>query len=205
MTQKYSLKINLRLLKVKRKMGSQQKSRWVCSWLARGDLRNKTITLPWEIAGFIRFPFFVFKTNTDEVLYMFIFNCCETVQDGRNASDSQVPLVSSWIKPTDTIKRRPCCMSDPPRWSAHETHVRNKQKRGTQAARLSGTVFKQRKSQAVRNGLLFGRGVILEQIEIGLWQRQVVASPCHPVWLRALLAHYSKTGEVGCFDSQLLF
>lgn len=46
-------------------------------------------------------------------------------------------------------------------------------------ARLS--VFKQRKSEAVRNGLLFGRGITLEEIEIGLRQRQVVASPCHPV------------------------
>lgn len=29
----------------------------------------------------------------------------------------------------------------------------------------------------------------------------MVASPCHPVWLQPELAHYSKTGEVDCFDS----
>lgn len=57
-----------------------------------------------------------------------------------------------------------------------QTEDRNRESVG-----LSGTVFKQRKSKAVRNGLLFGRGIILEQIEIALWQRQVVASPCHPV------------------------
>lgn len=62
-------------------------------------------------------------------------------------------------------------------------------------------VFKQRKSEAVRSVLLFGRGIRLEEIEIGLRQRQVVASPCHPVCLQGELAHYSKTREVDCFDS----
>lgn len=79
------------------------------------------------------------------------------------------------------------------------------EERNIALVRLSRTVFKQRKSEAVRNGLLFGRGITLEQIEIGLWQRQVVASPCHPVWLQAVLAHYSKTGEVDCFDSRRRF
>lgn len=57
----------------------------------------------------------------------------------------------------------------------------NRRNAACEGVRLSGAAFKQRKSPAVRNGLLFGRGITLEQIEISLWQRQVVASPCHPV------------------------
>lgn len=57
------------------------------------------------------------------------------------------------------------------------------------------------RGKAVWCGLLFGRGIPLQQIKIGLWQRQLVASLCHPVWLQAMLAHFSQTGEVDCFDS----
>lgn len=57
------------------------------------------------------------------------------------------------------------------------------------------------RGKAVWCGLLFGRGIPLQQIKIGLWQRQLVASLCHPVCLQATLAHFSQTGEVDCFDS----
>lgn len=45
--------------------------------------------------------------------------------------------------------------------------------------------LKERKSKAGRSGLLFGRGITLKEIEIGLGQRQVVASVSLPPSLTA--------------------